>query len=247
MCLWKLFWFIHMFIQYDRRGRSSRTGRRDMKDKRDERYERDKRYKAKRASIWTFESQSWLSNIVFKLRIFENKTIFFFTLKLQGAGVIALLTCGYDKSHPLTLFALGSLNIKAPPINDLLIHVSYLQDIKIETRSFFCLGKPGGVKISQSILMSVRFDHMVGRHGLAKYVNRISQIWLVAPDFFCKSLGLFFLLLIRLKSVKNFAVRCWSLNKISNFRTPHKKGLSLKRNFWTKVHTREQLLGRRWT
>ena len=39
-----------------------------------------------------------------------------------------------------------------------------------------------GVKISQSILMSLRLDHMAGRHGLAKYVNEISQIWFLAPD-----------------------------------------------------------------
>ena len=117
MCLWKLFWFILMFIQYDRRGRSSRTGRRDMKDKRDERYMRDKRYKAKRASIWTFESQSWLSNIVFKLRIFENKTIFFFTLKLQGAGVIALLTIALRlrQKPPFNPICAGEVKYKGSP------------------------------------------------------------------------------------------------------------------------------------
>ena len=72
------------------------------------------------------------------------------------------MPCGYDKSHPLTLFALGRLNIKAPPINDLLIHVSYLQDIRHKRFNFFCLGKPGGVTISQSILMSVRLDEVAG-------------------------------------------------------------------------------------
>ena len=123
----------YKYIQFDRRGRRSRSERRDMKNK------RDTRYKTKRASIWTFEkSQMWLSDIVFKLGILEINIFFFFTLKLQGAGVIAYwqlwmqlnsMTHSYGQIHRLTLFALGRLKVKAPELIDLLIHVSYLRDM----------------------------------------------------------------------------------------------------------------------
>ena len=87
MWLWKLFWFLQIHpIRLGRQGWQDRKW--DMKD------ERDKRYKAKGASIWTFEkSQMWLSDIVFKLRLFDNKTIFSSLSNFKGLGLSLYWQC----------------------------------------------------------------------------------------------------------------------------------------------------------
>ena len=124
MWLWKQLGS-YKYIQYDWEGRG--TGQKKAHEKQ-ERYEiQDK--KGKYLNIQ--EVTDVIVWYCFQVKNIRNQHFFSSLSNFKGLGLSLYwqLPCGYDKSHPLTLFALGRLNIKAPPINDLLIHVSYLQDM----------------------------------------------------------------------------------------------------------------------
>ena len=122
MWLWKLLGS-YKYIQYDWEGRG--TGQKKGHEKQ-ERYEiQDK--KGKYLNIP--EVTDVIVWYCFQVKNIRNQHFFSSLSNFKGLGQLNSMPGGYDKSHPLTLFALGSLNIKAPPINDLLIRVSYLQDM----------------------------------------------------------------------------------------------------------------------
>ena len=115
MWLWKLFMFlqIHPIRQKRQEKQEWKKGH-----EKQERYEiQDK--KGKYLNIR--EVTDVIVWYCFQVTTIWKQNYFFLTLKLQGAGVITLLTImnaikfnalRYDKGHPLTLFALGRLRIK---------------------------------------------------------------------------------------------------------------------------------------